>query len=162
MKKTLFTFCILMISSSLKAESFFIKPGAGFTLGSNPVQYTTSVGGGVEYSDGFSFFPSIEVNLLDGSTTLQVITLNAEYKVLKFNFLKPYFFAGIGFDYFKNTIGHGFQVGLGLEFEINRRFDLFFETKYFDAGNYWWLFLTNPQYSYWALPIISGGLKFNL
>lgn len=161
MRKTLLVLLFSLVTGSLKAETLFLKPGSGFGFGngySNP-EIILSVAGGVEESDGFSFYPSAEQMFLNKGVRNN-FTFNVEYKALKINFLDLYVFSGLGLSFFSDFIGRIFQIGLGLEINLTHGMDFFAETKYFDGGNDWWS--RSPANSFYYFPIVGGGLKFFL
>lgn len=85
---------------------------------------------------------------------------NAQWALAKWGLIEPYLYAGLGVDYFKKvSSGFGGQIGIGLEYPLDRHYSFFIETKA-EGGFGFWAFDLNPQLSYqWAdlyFPVMLG------
>lgn len=131
-------------------SSFFIKAGGGFDIFritfknyyDRPVvgnfdqeedrdwigvsDFTGSVAGGVEFPDSFSLFVSSEWFQNDGSALV-----NAQLAFWGTNFMKAYFFGGLGMDFNSGALGPALQIGLGSEFPLEKNLGIYVEGKGF-------------------------------
>lgn len=164
-------------------DSFFIKAGGGSYLSRwyfvnhynqpdengipSEVDWIYGLGGtvgsvafGVDCPDHFSYFASGEWLADDGAGML-----NLQYTFLSSNPVRPYIYAGLGFDLGNdNAIGGCGQLGLGVKFPLTRSFKLFLETKFFAALGLWSTSAHSIEdFKQWDLYIpVLAGIQINL
>ena len=143
---------------------FFIKTGLGLTFGTDDYPYATSISvnatsfaAGYDFPNHFSFFTSLERFPGDWA-----VLANLQYNLWLPVPCQPYLFIGAGLDFPDgpaiSNVNNAGQVGLGLDFNLNRALDLFFEAKAYDANN---LFKFVDPYQV-GTNVFETGLKFNL
>lgn len=149
----------------LSFTNYYLRPVIGNVGEEQDVSFTAvngldlSVAGGIDFPDHFSLFLSGERMTWDWS-----LMANVQWTLAEWGWIEPYFYAGLGADYFQKTSsGLGAQLGIGLNFPLDPNASVFIEAKA-EGGFGWWMDdLVNSLDYRWAdyyFPVITG-LKYS-